>query len=97
MVGVFVRDENAVEPLGGAVEREQRIANAFGAEAAIDEHTRAGRFQVRSVAAAAAAENGEPNLLHARELTMVASGAQINFIHTLRFRQMGLYLRNLFW
>ena len=37
-------DENAIEPFGGAIEREQCIANAFGTEAAIDEHARAGRF-----------------------------------------------------
>lgn len=65
VVGMFMGDENAIEPFGGAIEREQCIANAFGTEAAIDEHARAGRFQVRSITAAAAAKNGEPNFLHA--------------------------------
>lgn len=97
VVDVFVGDENAIESLRGAVQSEQGIANAFGAEAAIDEHARAGRFQVCGVAAGAAAENGKSNLLHARKYTARASGAQFNFIHTLCFGQMGLYLRNPLW
>ena len=90
MVGMFVRDENAIEPFGGAVERAQRIANAFGTEAAIDEHACTGRFQVRGIAAAAATENGEPNLLHGRERTARGEEAQINFIHTLAIARRGL-------
>ena len=97
VVDVFVGDENAIESLRGAVQGEQGIANAFGAEAAIDEHARDGRFQVGGVASGAASENCKSNLLHARECTAGAAGAQFNFIHTLRFRLMGLYFWNPLW
>ena len=69
VVGMFMGDENAIESFGGAIEREQCIANAFGTETAINKHASVGRFQVRRIATATATKNGEPNLLHGREDT----------------------------
>ena len=62
----------------------------------VAKHARAGRFQVRSIAAATAAKNGKLNPLHARKATAWVEEAQLNFIHTLRFGLMRIYLRNPF-
>ena len=50
VVGMFVGDQNAIEPFRGAFQIKQSGSDALGAEAAVDEHPRAWRFQIRSVA-----------------------------------------------
>ena len=50
VIGMFVRDEDAIEPFGRAILLEKRRANTFGAQAAIDEQPCAGAFEIGGVA-----------------------------------------------
>ena len=86
MIGMFVRDEYAVEPFGRAILRQQPLANAPGADAAIEQQARAGRLQIRGIAAAAAGQNGEPHLLHGRHFT--ASHAELNGFQLTAFARV---------
>ena len=64
VVGMFVRDENTIEPFRGAFQIKQGGSDALGAEAAVDEHPHAWRFQIRCVATGSTAQDSELHLLH---------------------------------
>ena len=68
VVGMFVGDQDTIEPFRGAVQLKQGGSDAFGAESTVDEHPRAGRFQKRCVATGSTAKDRELHLLHAHRL-----------------------------
>ena len=49
VVGMFVCDQDAIKPLRCAIKFKQGSPDALCTESAVDEHTRTGRFQIRSV------------------------------------------------
>ena len=46
VVGMFMRDQDAIEPLRRTVQIEQASPDSLGAEATVDENTRTRRFQI---------------------------------------------------
>ena len=46
VVGMFMRDQNAIESLRRTVQFKQASPDSFGAEATVDEYTRTRRFQI---------------------------------------------------
>ena len=68
VVGMFVGDQDAIEPLRWAVQIKQGGSDALGAETAVDEHPRVWRFQIRRVATGSTAQDRELHLLHAHRV-----------------------------
>jgi len=61
VVGMLVRDENPVEALRSAAHGSQSLPDLAAAKARIDKQSSLFRFQIRTVARRAAAENRESN------------------------------------
>ena len=68
VVGMFVGDQDAIEPFRGAVQIKQGGSDALGAETAVNEHPHAWRFQIRRVATGSTAQDRELHLLHAHRV-----------------------------
>jgi hypothetical protein len=59
MIGMFVRDENAIQRFGRPGNGGEAFANLLSAKAGIDQEAGAFGFEIGAIAARTAAENGE--------------------------------------
>lgn len=59
MIGMFVRDQDPLKAFRGASNLGEALSNLAAAEAGVDQNTRVIHFEIRAIAAGAAAENRE--------------------------------------
>jgi len=60
MVGVLMRDENAIETFGRSTDRKESLTDLTSAQSGVDEQPAFGRFDVSGVAAGAASQDCKP-------------------------------------